>query len=118
MPKFAFPPAVETQLMLDREAGFFAGIVLLLAGLLRARPNDVTVWKYVLGSLLLVDLFGLAGFFRAFVDGGRTNVGEWRGGDWGNVLGYTVLAASRAAFILGVGFGPKVAKASGKRKEL
>lgn len=114
MPKFAFPPAVETRLMLDREAGFFAGIALLQIGLLRAKPKDVTVWKYIQGNLLLVDLFQLAGFIRAFVDGGRTDVAQWRGGDWGNVIGYAALAAFRAAFLLGVGFGGKDKKPSSK----
>jgi hypothetical protein len=46
------PPAIETTVMLDGMGGWFAGMGFLQVYLLRAKKDDLTVWKSVQVNLL------------------------------------------------------------------
>lgn len=109
-PSYVSPPATETIFLLDATAGFFAGVALLQVVLLRARPADVTVWRLVEASIILVDFAMLGGFARALRAEGRTDWSVWRIEEWTNLIILAGVAVIRTAFILGVGMG-------GRRKE-
>ncbi|KZP10763.1 hypothetical protein FIBSPDRAFT_1051146 [Athelia psychrophila] len=104
-PSFVSPPATETIYLLDATAGFLAGLVLLQVVLLRARPTDVTVWRVLQASMLLVDLAMLGGFARALSAQGRTVWRVWRAEEWTNLVIIAGVAVIRTAFVLGVGMG-------------
>ena len=103
----AIPPATETRLVLDALTGFFAGLVFLQAVLLRARPNDVVVWKCVQAATILVDIGMVGGFVRALGNTGRLDTGKWRPEEWSNVGINSFVGIVRTLFVLGVGM-PKV----------
>jgi hypothetical protein len=75
-PSYVSPPATETTLLLDTVAGFLAGLAFLQVVLLRARTTDMTVWRALQASTVLVDIAMLGGFARALSGQGRT---DWRG---------------------------------------
>jgi hypothetical protein len=64
-PSFVSPPATETTVLLYTAAGFLAGHMLLSIGLLRAKPNDVTVWRAFQANSSIVDFFMIAGLAQA-----------------------------------------------------
>ena len=104
------PPATETRLLLDALVGFFAGLAFLQAVLLRARPNDVVVWKCLQAATILIDLAMLAGFYRALSSTGRLDVSTWRNEEWNNIMINSFVAMIRTLFVLGVGM-PKIKEA-------
>lgn len=101
--RFALPPATETVVLLDTLAGCFASLAVTQTYFLITRPHDVPVWKGLNVGTFVLDLFQLASFYRALAAEGRLDTSLWRGEDYGNVVGYTVIALVRAAFIAGIG---------------
>ncbi|KAL8278505.1 hypothetical protein RQP46_009195 [Phenoliferia psychrophenolica] len=107
------PITPSTSVLLDSTAGWFLGMAFLQFSLLRARPYDVVVWRAVQVALVCVDLTMWLGLVRALVVEGRmADTANWRGGDWGNVVGYPALVAVRVAFLVGIGMG----EGKGRRK--
>lgn len=77
--------------------------------LLRA-SDDPKVWRVVQAATLGVDFGILATLWNALRMQGRSGVGEWTGGDWGNI-GFTCLVAViRVGFLAGVGGGKREGK--------
>ena len=114
-PTALIPPAPETALLLDFLLGFFALLGCLQVSLLRARPNDVAVWRALQGSTLVLDVVMAAATARKLVLEGRsTDPGVWLGGEWQNLVGNAAIGAVRAAFVLGIGMGGAEGKAKGK----
>ena len=101
--RFALPPATETVVLLDTLAGCFASLAITQSYFLYTRPNDLTIWRGLNVGTFVLDLFQLASFYRALVAEGRLDTSLWRGEDYGNIVGYTIIALVRAAFIAGVG---------------
>eukprot|EP01113_Clastostelium_recurvatum_P042779 TRINITY_DN6965_c0_g1_i1.p1 TRINITY_DN6965_c0_g1~~TRINITY_DN6965_c0_g1_i1.p1 ORF type:complete len:153 (-),score=31.91 TRINITY_DN6965_c0_g1_i1:120-578(-) len=97
------PPAVETQVLLDGMAGWYAGLMamhLYLQFSSRAK-HDRSIWNLVMVNLILVDLGMLIGFTRALLAEGRLyGVDTWRTQDYANIVGYTVIALVRLLFVL------------------
>lgn len=109
-PKFISPPNNETQVLLDAGAGWFAALILLNLGFLRYKANDVTVWKILEAAIILVDVFQLVGFARLYQAEGKMAMSQLSGQDLGNVIGYSVIALVRTAFVLGIGLSSKKLK--------
>lgn len=93
----------ETRLSLDCNAGFFSAILVLQLYLLRARPNDLVVWKAVEAAALLTDIAFLGAFVRAAGEQGRLSLADWTLYEWSNNVILTVVAGIRTAFLLGAG---------------
>lgn len=110
------PINLETYVLLDCTSGFFAALAFINVYLLVYRPNDLVVWKGLVGGVFLQDLFMIRGFLQELgMRNGSAAVVGWSGQDWGNVVGYSVIALVRALFVLGVGVGPNPGQT---RKEL
>ncbi|KAI1793752.1 hypothetical protein LXA43DRAFT_885349 [Ganoderma leucocontextum] len=103
-PSAVVPPGPETVLLLDFLVGFFAMLGCLQVSLLRARPNDVTIWTALQGSTLVLDIIMTAATARMLVSQGRvTDPSVWLGGEWQNLAGNAVIGTIRAAFVLKIG---------------
>lgn len=59
------PPSTETKLCLDTMASCFAGTMILQLWLLRARRNDLLVWRAAEAFIVVTDIGILGGFERA-----------------------------------------------------
>jgi hypothetical protein len=104
-PSFANPPTAETVVLLDSVSGFLTALTFLQLVLLRARPNDLAVWRSLQAAVLLVDFFMLVGFARALGMQERTSWTVWRTEEWTN-LGVTgAVAVIRTSFLMGLGMG-------------
>lgn len=114
-PYAQLPSRTETKFLLEVSSGFLLGIMLLQVFLLRAKPADITVCKYVQGSDLIVDIVMLSAVYRALASEGRLALGTVRMDDWTNIVVLLTVGSIRTAFILGVGMGKTVGKTS-KRK--
>jgi hypothetical protein len=106
-PSFVSPPATETTVLLYTAAGFLAGHMLLSIGLLRAKPNDVTVWRAFQANSSIVDFFMIAGLAQAASVQGRLSLRTWRAEDWINVCVLFGVATIRLAFLAGVGMSKR-----------
>jgi hypothetical protein len=106
-PSLVFPPATETTVLLYTAAGFLAGHMLLSIGLLRAKPNDVTVWRAFQANSSIVDFFMIAGLAQAASVQGRLNLRTWRAEDWINVCVLFGVAIIRLAFLAGMGMSKR-----------
>ena len=104
-PNAVIPPAPETAVLLDTTAAFLAGFIVLQTVLLRARPNDLVVWRILQASTLLVDFALLGSFARALTADARLDLRLWRAAEWTNIGITGGVAVIRAAFCLGVGMG-------------
>jgi len=102
-PTHASPPAIDTYLLSDALAGFFASLAFLQIFLLWPKPNDWVVWRAMQGATLLTDIFMLGGFYRALRSEGRLDTHLWRAEDYSNIGGYAVISIIRVAFLLGIG---------------
>ena len=97
------PPNLETLVLLDGTSGFLAALAFLNVFFLLYRPNDILVWRALIGAVLLQDIFMLGGFAREL----KLRGGDWRGEDYGNIGGYILIAAVRSLFLLDVGMDRK-----------
>jgi hypothetical protein len=113
-PSYVSPSATETTLLLETVAGFLAGLVSLQVVLLRARPSDMTVWRALQASTLLVDTAMLGGPARALSSQRRTDWRVWRTEEWTHLAITAGVVVIRVAFLLGVGIGRQV-KGNGKK---
>lgn len=109
-PTYISPPSSETVLLLDVKAAFLVGLLYLQLVLLRARPTDVTVWRALQASTLLVDLGMLAAFARALSVQGRMDARLLRVEEWGNYAITAGLAVVRSSFLVGVRAGARKGK--------
>ena len=102
-PSYVSPPTIETSLLLDATAGFYAGMMYLQLVLLRTKATDLAVWRHVLASFLLVNLSVLVGLAKALVARQATDWRAWRAEEWTS-LGITAgEAIIKTAFLLGIG---------------
>ncbi|WYZ44471.1 hypothetical protein EsH8_VII_000907 [Colletotrichum jinshuiense] len=91
-------------------AGHLLATALLSALLLRAVP-DLAVWRLYQLAVLVVDAFVLYGTFASYAAQGRlVHLAAWRLEDWAAVGMTTLIALTRAAFLLRLGF-PKAQRA-------
>ncbi|KAL9019148.1 MAG: hypothetical protein Q9185_003579 [Variospora sp. 1 TL-2023] len=109
-PTFVSPPGSETIVLLDTVAAFLVGLIFLELFLLRAKSTDMTVWRALQGSQLLVDIGMLAAFTRALESQGRMDWKVLRAEDWGNYLITAGVAVIRSAFLMGVGMNSQKRK--------
>lgn len=95
------PPAVETQVLLDGMAGWFAGLAGIHVWLQLFQAKNKAAWKPVIAALVLVDIGMLVGFTRALVTEERLyNLSSWRNEDYSNIIGYTLITLARVAFVM------------------
>lgn len=99
------PPATETRLMLDSLVGFYLLLAFLQVVLLRARPNDVGVWKILQAGTIFLDIAMVLAFARALDNTGRLDAGSWRSEEWCNIGITSAVGVVRGFFVLGVGMG-------------
>lgn len=109
-PTFVSPPGSETILFLETVAAFLVGLIFLQLFLLRAKSTDMTVWRALQGSQLLVDIGMLGAFTRALKSQGRMDLKVLRAEDWGNYLITAGVAVIRSAFLIGVGMNSQKRK--------
>ncbi|KAF2716817.1 hypothetical protein K431DRAFT_206343, partial [Polychaeton citri CBS 116435] len=99
-PRYTSPPAVETTLLLQSHIGFYASLAFLQVVLLRVRPNDVTVWRILQASTVLIDACQVAVFLYALETQGRLHPLLWRSDEISQIVGNGVLGLIRTAFAL------------------
>lgn len=84
---------------------------------LRLYPDDVRVWKLVLGAGILSDLGYVYSLFVGMGGAARfLNPGAWSAGEAFTVVTTVVPLAVKVAFELGVGLGEGKGKGKGKGK--
>ena len=94
-------------MFLDTLAGYYAGTIQLQVYLLRARSNDLTVWRALQACILIVDIAVLGGYGRALDAQNRLSWTMWRATEWSSIAVLSVVAMVRVAFLLGVGMQAK-----------
>lgn len=109
-PTFISPPGSETILLLETVAAFLVDLIFLQLFLLRAKSSDMTVWRALQGSQLLVDIGMLGAFARALKSEGRMDLKVLRAEEWGNYLITAGVAVIRSAFLIGVGMKSETKK--------
>lgn len=114
-PHFVFPPATETLALLDVKAAFCAASTFLQAYLLRARPDDVALWRIVQGSNTIISLGMVGAILRALAGQGRLRPELWRRSEMVAVGLTTGLIGVRLAFMMGVGMRPGGRRLGGKQ---
>jgi hypothetical protein len=93
------PPAVETQVILDGMAGWYAGLAALHIWLQVCHPKNRAAWRPIIAQLIVVDIGMLIGFTRALHAEGRLlDLGKWRNEDFSNVIGYALITVLRIIF--------------------
>ena len=102
------PPNLETLVLLDGTSGFLAALAFLNMFFLLYRPNDILVWKALIGAVLLQDVFMLSGFAREL----KLRGSDWRSEDYGNIVGYIFIATVRSLFLLDLGLDRKVSRSN------
>jgi hypothetical protein len=102
-PAYSPPTSSETLVLLDTGAAWLIAATILEQGLLRARPNDVVVWKYFAASICVVDTLVCAATLRALESQGRLGIEDWRWEEWVNLGSTGACAVVRLALVLGVG---------------
>ena len=93
----------EAAVCLETIAGSLLATLFLQVVLLRARWNDLTVWRCVQLSILIVDLAMLGAMSKALYAQGRLSLIEWRWEEWTNMGITGGVALIRVAFLLGIG---------------
>ena len=73
-PLFVSPPAPETTFLLGTTAGWYAASLVNQVYILRARPNDLAVWRAIQGGTAIVDVAMLAGIARILAAEKRLNL--------------------------------------------
>ncbi|KAK4952557.1 hypothetical protein LTR10_009363 [Elasticomyces elasticus] len=109
-PTATVPPAVETTMVLDSLSGFYLSIIVLQVFLLRAKPEDLTVWRLLQFSILITDIVMCGGTARALNAQGRLNPADWRSEEAGSLAITVGVGLIRIAFLLGVGLQASVVK--------
>ncbi|TKA83321.1 hypothetical protein B0A55_00631 [Friedmanniomyces simplex] len=99
------PPTTETTQLLGILAGFYLSVVPLQVFLLRARPQDLTVWRALQFSLLITDVAICGAMARALSAQGRLDPSSWRLKESGSILITAGVGLLRVAFLLGLGLG-------------
>jgi hypothetical protein len=102
------PPSLEARVLLQSQSGFYLAVGILSVFLLRARPNDLSVWRLLVLSLLVTDVFIVGAGLKGVVEQGK-------GGDFmfvSSALTTGAIGIIRAAFLLGVGMGKKTGRKS------
>lgn len=111
----AIPPSIEAYSPLSHgpllhQTGALFYFLAVIYGVLLRMSDDPQVWRIVQSATLGLDLGILATLWNALRMQGRSGVGEWAGGDWGNI-GFTCLVAViRVGFLAGVGGGKREGK--------
>ena len=112
-PAYKAPPSSETILLLDTGGAWFIAILILQLGLLRARPNDVLVWRYYAAAVGTVDTIVCGAVLRALAAQGRSGIETWRIEEWINLGSTGACAVVRLAFLLGIGVDERAGKVKG-----
>lgn len=66
-------------------AALFAFVALILGGVLRI-SNDIKVWRFIIASILVVDVAMLASLYASLKQQDRLSLGAMRSADWSNVI--------------------------------
>lgn len=101
--KLLLPRVAETTMLLDSSAGWDASLAFMSTYFLMNKPHDQTVWIGINGGTLLVDFFMLFALGRCLHDQNRLSPSTWTGIEYGNVVGYTVIALMRITFLCNFG---------------
>ncbi|KAK1061150.1 hypothetical protein LTR12_004828 [Friedmanniomyces endolithicus] len=107
-PTATIPPAIETTQLLNILAGFYLSVVPLQIFLLRARPQDLTVWRALQFSVLIADVAVLGATATALSAQGRLQPSHWRLDEAGSVVVTAGVGLIRIAFLIGLGMGRRV----------
>lgn len=106
------PLALEILILLDCTSGWFAALAFISTFFLFYRPNDLLIWKGLIGAIFLQDLFMLGGFAREL----KLRGSQWTGDDYGNIIGYSAIALVRALFVVGVGLDGQLSSEANEPK--
>ncbi|KAK1049831.1 hypothetical protein LTR74_017186 [Friedmanniomyces endolithicus] len=104
-PTATIPPAIETTELLNILAGFYLSVVPLQIFLLRARPQDLTVWRVLQFSVLITDVAVLGATMTALSAQGRLQPSRWRLEEAGSVALTAGVGLIRIAFLISLGMG-------------
>ncbi|KAK1819957.1 hypothetical protein LTR12_005679 [Friedmanniomyces endolithicus] len=104
-PTATIPPTVETTQLLNILAGFYLSVVPLQVFLLRARPQDLTVWRALQFSVLVTDVAVLGAMAKALSAQGRLEPSHWRLEEAGSVALTAGVGLIRIAFLITLGMG-------------
>ncbi|KAK3069198.1 hypothetical protein LTR53_012659 [Teratosphaeriaceae sp. CCFEE 6253] len=97
------PPSIETTMTLDSLAGFYLAVMFLQIFLLRAKPDDLQVWRLLQGSILITDVAIVAASGKAQNAQGRLNPMDWRLEEAGTIAITAGVGLFRIAFLMGLG---------------
>ncbi|KAK0909590.1 hypothetical protein LTR57_016300 [Friedmanniomyces endolithicus] len=104
-PTATIRPTTETIQLLNILAGFYLSVVPLQVFLLRARPQDLTVWRVLQFSVLITDLAVLGAMAIALNAQGRLQPGHWRLEEAGSVVVTVGVGLIHIAFLMSLGMG-------------
>lgn len=102
-PRAAIPPALETRVLLENEAGFLAGTAFLQIVLLRLKSKDITVWKCLQTSIGIVDTAIIVAMLRSLAAQGRSSPADWRWQESASLAFTGAVLLTRVLFVLGIG---------------
>lgn len=88
--------------LLHQLAALFVFVGLILGGVLRI-SNDIKVWRFIIASVLLVDIAMLASAYATLKQQDRLSFEAMRSEDWSNVLFTGLVTVIRILFLAGVG---------------
>jgi hypothetical protein len=91
-------------MVLKQRGGAMLNFAVISALLLRY-TYDLKIWNIVQVAFFIVDLALYWATYEVLSVQGRLSPGTWRAEDWGSIGITAVAGATRAAFLMGVGFG-------------
>jgi hypothetical protein len=97
----------QYHVLFDQVGACYLMFGLIEAVVLRA-TSEMRVWKAVMASLLICDVGHLYASYSALGWDTVLNPTPWRWEDWTNMVLLWLSFATRAAFLLGIGFRAKV----------
>ncbi|KAK0276949.1 hypothetical protein LTR91_013854 [Friedmanniomyces endolithicus] len=99
-PTATIRPTTETIQLLNILAGFYLSVVPLQVFLLRARPQDLTVWRVLQFNLAVLGAMAIALNAQ-----GRLQPGHWRLEEAGSVVVTVGVGLIHIAFLMSLGMG-------------
>ena len=94
---------IEAAVCMETISGHLVATLFLQIVLLRARSNDLTVWRCIQFSILIQDIFMIGAICKALNAQGRLDWKDWRVEEWTNIGITGSVGIIRLAFLAGIG---------------